>query len=570
MFSRSSIRTTVENLQAILNALPSPILIKDRNHQIVVANQAACEFLGVPQSELVGSSDEQLPEEQRAVFWEIDDHVFQTGERSENEEVVTDARGEVHVMVTRKRLIQLETDEGNEPFILAILSDVTKIREAEARAVYLAEHDPLTGLSNRNQLIQKLIDAINLSKRNGAKVGLLLLDLDGFKQVNDRYGHAVGDELLRVVARRLSTHIRIVDSVARIGGDEFCIVQVGLQQPAGAFTLAERLVSALEQPIVVGEIQASVSASIGIALFPDDASSEDELYRNSDMALYAVKKSGGSGYLRFDHPADSHEEAQWNIEKDLRGAITRGEISLVYQPLRATEDSRIVGYEALARWDHPEKGAIPPEVFVPVAETTGIIRRLGNWILKAACRDAATWPEDVRVSVNVSSTQLEDGQLVETIENALEISGLSPSRLELEIKESALIGQTDRIGQTFSALKKLGIRLALDDFGAGSSSISSIQRLPFDRIKIDRSFVSSLASDARSVAIVRAILAIGKELNLSVTAEGVENEGQLVALRHMGCPELQGYLLGRPAPLPNADDQSEPAQLRDTGSQPET
>ena len=351
-----------------------------------------------------------------------------------------------------------------------------------------------------------------------------------------------------MVARRLSGHVRSGDTVSRIGGDEFCVVQVGVQQPAGAFTLAKRLIRALEEPVLVGQTRVSVSASIGIALFPDDASGMDELYNNADMALYAVKRSGGGSYLRFDHSPEGQVWPEWDVEKELRAAITHGDIALAYQPLCDGMDSVVVGYEALARWTHPERGEISPDIFIPVAERTGIIRRLGAWILETACRDAAMWPDHVRVSVNVSSTQLEDGHLAGTVRHALAASGLAPRRLELEIKESALIGATEMVAQTFSQLKEIGVLLALDDFGAGTSSISSIQRMPFDRIKIDRSFVSNLDSDARSVAIIRAILAIGKELNLSVTAEGVEHESQRVALRHMGCPELQGFLLGRPEP----------------------
>lgn len=559
MFSNSFIRATVDNLQSVLNAMPLPVIIKDRSHRIVVANDAACTFFGTPREALLGSLDEQLPEEQRAVFWKVDNQVFETGEPNENEEVVTDAKGDVHVIVTRKRLVELDTKDGREPFILATLSDVTRIREAEARAVYLAEHDPLTGLSNRSRLTEKLSEAIVGSGRSQAKVGLLLLDLDGFKQVNDRYGHVAGDELLRVVARRLSGHVRSGDTVSRIGGDEFCVIQTGVEQPSGAFALAQRLIRALEEPVIIGQTRASVSVSIGIALFPDDASSVDELYNNADMALYAVKRSGGRSYLHFDHPADGRAWPEWDVEKELRAAITHGDISLAYQPLCDGVDSVIAGYEALARWTHPERGEISPDVFIPVAERTGIIHRLGAWILETACRDAVMWPQNVRVSVNVSSAQLEDGRMVETVQHALQASGLAPRRLELEIKESALIGATEMVAQTFSQLKEVGVLLALDDFGAGTSSISSIQRMPFDRIKIDRSFVSNLDSDARSVAIIRAILAIGKELDLSVTAEGVEHESQRVALRHMGCPELQGFLLGRPEPLSRVNERAEQA-----------
>lgn len=545
MLSKSLIVASVESLQSILNAVPNPIFLKDRRHRLVLVNDALCEVMGKTRDELLSQSDDHLPAEQRDVFWKVDDDVFATGISNENEEVLTDGTGALRVIVTRKRLLRLPTDDGEQPFILGVISDVTRFRESEARAQYLAEHDTLTGLANRSQLNERLAAAIEAAGRNKGQLAVLLLDLDGFKTVNDRYGHPAGDELLSILAKRLAGLVRVGDTVARLGGDEFCIVQAPLPQPADAYNLAKRILSSVARPLMLGVGKLSVSTSIGVALFPEDGTTAQQLLQRADQALYAVKRGGRRHYRRYQSDA-SLPSGEWDIETDLRMALQNHQLSLAFQPLTAAADGKARGFEALVRWVHPTRGQIPPDVFIPVAEATGMIQQLGTWVLHQATAAAVRWPWTLQVSVNVSPVQLEAGNLPEVIESALAASGLPGSRLELEVTETALLNPSERILDQFVKLKALGVGLALDDFGSGWSSLTTLRNFHFDRIKIDRSFIANIATDARSVAIVRAVLSLGHALDVPITAEGVEVQAQLVALRQMGCAELQGFYLGAP------------------------
>lgn len=347
-----------------------------------------------------------------------------------------------------------------------------------------------------------------------------------------------------------------MDTVARFGGDEFCIVQEAADQPTAAFGLAERIIASISRPIVVGTSYMSVSASIGIALFPDDGMVPEPLLQTADLALYAVKRTGLPGYLQYDGHPSAFPTLAWDIEQQLRVALAGNQLSLAFQPLAAADDGQVRGFEALARWRHPTHGDIPPDVFIPVAESTGLIQQLGSWVLHAACAAAASWPWDLQVTVNISPSQLESGDLPAMVESALALSKLSASRLELEITEAALLDSSRPVSPILASLKALGVGLALDGFGAGWSSFATLQTFHFDRIKIDRRFVANIAADARSVAIVRAVLGLGRALNVPITAEGIEAPGQFVALRQMGCAELQGFYLGRPdaeATLPDTE-----------------
>lgn len=549
MLSNSPIEASIETLQIILNAVPTPLFIKDRKHRLVLVNDAMCELAGCSRGEMLNRAPDWLPDEQTAVFCKVDDEVFATGRPKENEEVSTDGTGSLRVQLTRKRLIHLPTDDGEQPFILATISDITHIREAERRARYLAEHDALTGLANRAQLDDRLKEATAAASKNRREVALLLLDLDQFKDINDTHGHPVGDEVLRVTAKRLAGLVRTTDTVARFGGDEFCIVQTGAQQPDSAMRLAERILSSLSQPITVSSLSLSVSASIGIALFPDHGATSELLLQHADKALYTIKHNGRRDFAFYHQTQSKSRRRQWDIATDLRAALAADQLSLEFQPLMHASDGKVRGFEALARWQHPTRGPIPPEVFIPAAEDAGVIMELGAWVLEKACTTAVSWPPPLQASVNVSPLQLEGNHLPAMVENVLASSGLPAARLELEITESALLGGTEDVLSIFQQLKALGVSLALDDFGAGWSSLSALQRFPFDRLKIDRSFIASLGADARSVAIVRAVLSLAQSLNLPVTAEGVEQQAQLVALRQMGCAELQGFLIGRPSPV---------------------
>ncbi|MGX1096890.1 sensor domain-containing protein [Amorphus sp. MBR-141] len=537
MLSRSPILPTIETLQTILNGVPTPVFLIDRDHRAVMVNDAFCDFARLPRDKVLNTIG-NMPEEQMEVFRRIDDQVFETGRPNENEEVANDADGTPHIIITRKRLLHLPTADGDKPFIIASISDVTQIREAEARARYLASHDALTGLPNRAQFNERLAEALELARRSGDHVAVLLLDLDGFKAINDIHGHAAGDEVLRVVGRRLLTHVRVVDTAARLGGDEFCVIQVGVRQPDGAAALAQRLVNALKQPIAMAGETLAVSASIGVVVFPEDADDPEALLKAADVALYKVKRAGGSGFVGTGAGGPALPDDAWPIADDLWSALADNQLSLAYSPLRGVDGS-IHGYEAIPTWTHPSRGPIAGEVFLPVAEKAGLIHEISAWMLEEACTAAATWDDGLRVSVNVSPIQLAHGDLPESVARVLAKAGLAAERLELEMPETALAGDEAHVGAILGALKALGVRLALDHFGSGTSSIARLRTFPFDRLKIDESFIASLGTDPRSVAIVSAILHLGQEMGLAITAEGVGDERQAVILRRMGFSELQ-------------------------------
>jgi diguanylate cyclase (GGDEF)-like protein len=416
----------------------------------------------------------------------------------------------------------------------------------------MAQHDALTGLPNRTLLDKRLEDAIAHAKR-GEIVATHLLDLDYFKNVNDTLGHPVGDKLLRMVADRLHRLIRECDTVARMGGDEFAIVQVGVAQPSDATSLAQRVIAAVSGPYEIDGHQVVVGASVGIAVSITDGSSPDLLLRNADLALYRAK-SGGRGTSRFFEPEmDAQMQARRLMESDLRKAFAGGEFELHYQPIVNLQTNQISAFEALIRWQHSERGMVSPAAFIPLAEEIGLIVPLGEWILRTACAVAARWPHHVKVCVNLSPVQFRSRGLVEVVIGALATSGLHPSRLELEITETVLLADTEATLAVLHQLRGLGVRIAMDDFGTGYSSLSYLQTFPFDRIKIDRSFVKGVADDVGSLNIVRAVSALAKGIGMATTAEGVETQEQLDAVKAEGCTEMQGFLFSRALPAGEID-----------------
>ena len=448
---------------------------------------------------------------------------------------------------------RLEFDAaGRVVAVRGTCQDMTERRTTAARIYKLAHHDALTDLANRTLLQERLSAATARARRTGGSLALLCLDLDGFKAVNDLHGHAAGDALLQEVAVRLGRSVRENDTVARLGGDEFVVLQDGLPQPAGARSLADRLVSLLAEPYDLGGgVQAVVTASIGIALHPDDGDDPATLLRNADTALYRAKWAGKNGSAFFQPEMDRDLRDRRAMEQDLRQAAARGEFALAWQPLAAAggEDG-ITGFEVLLRWHHPERGLVPPDVFIPVAEASGAIAAIGAWVLAKACREAAGWAKPLRVAVNVSPLQAQQGDaFAEMVEQALAASGLAPPRLELEVTEGVLINQPNQVLAALRRLKALGVRVALDDFGTGYSSLATLRAFPFDKLKIDRGFITGVAADGQDAAIVRAVLGLARGLSLPVVAEGVETEAQLGALRAEGCEEVQGWLIGRPAPI---------------------
>ena len=458
---------SAEALQQIIDAVPNPIFVKDRQHRWVILNRALTELLGYPQEQLLGSSDFDLfPREQAEVFWAKDDEVFATGRPNENEEAFTDYAGRLHTMLTRKCLVHLEG--ADDPYLVGVISDITQYRDAEARSRHLAYHEPLTGLPNRALFQKRLEEALHRAKNVGESVAVLLVDLDSLKAINDLHGHAAGDELLRAVAQRLNDAIGGADTVARLGGDEFGIVQVEGLQPEAVLRLAERIRTAIAAPVDIGDQQLSVSASIGVALCPDHGDTEQELLRRADVALYTVKRRGKKGHLIY-HPELEARTGRL-LDADLRVALQRDQIRLVFQPIALTVDGTIKGYEALLRWHHPMHGEIPPQIFVPSAEATGLIVQLGTWALRKACAAASQWPESVRVAVNVSPVQFMADRLPDVVAQILRKTGLPASRLELEITESALFATEENALRGFNELKKLGIQLVNRPGFAGGST----------------------------------------------------------------------------------------------------
>lgn len=441
------------------------------------------------------------------------------------------------------------TAAGSAMRQVVAIRDLRERAAAEARIRYLAYHDPLTGLGNREHFKQRLEQALAFARRADQIVALLCIDLDGFKAVNDLYGHAAGDAVLRETARRLLASVRESDGIARLGGDEFIVVQTGITAADAAGHLAERIVEALgEAHVIAPGCQAEVTASIGVALFPDDAEEAGTLLAHADAALYRVKQSGRSGSAFFRPEMDADLRSRRLLEHDLRHAESLGQLVLEFQPEADCRTGRVLGFEALLRWHHPERGIIPPAEFIPLAEATGTIIPIGAFVLRQACIAAAAWSRPLTVAVNVSPLQLQQGDLPLRVQEALTHSGLAPERLELEVTESVLIRDAARARKALEEVRALGVRVALDDFGTGYSSLGTLRSFPFDRIKIDRSFIGNLpAPDATT--IMRAVLTLGQGLNMTVLAEGVETSSQLALLREMGCGQVQGYLIGRPQPI---------------------
>ena len=445
------------------------------------------------------------------------------------------------------RLVQVTRQAVADGGYVATYEDITERRRSQEQLSHMARHDALTGLPNRVLFREHLERALPRVKR-GDTLALLLLDLDGFKAVNDTLGHPAGDELLRQVASLLRATVRETDLVARLGGDEFAVIQVGAEGADELVALAERLVAKLRMPFEVLGRNAEIGASVGIAPASAETISADELLRSADVALYRAKAMGRGTWCFFEPGMDQEIHERRMLEMDLRQAVREGQLVLHYQPLMEARSRSLSGFEALLRWTHPRRGVVPPSVFIPLAEETGLINEIGGWVLRTACAMAVRWPAHVRIAVNLSPLQLLSGSLVEEVEAALRQSGLAAARLELEITESVLLQDSEQTLKVLHRLHALGAHISMDDFGTGYSSLSYLRRFPFDKIKIDQSFVRDLTNTSGSIEIVRAVLGLGKALGMRVLAEGVETAEQLDILEFEGCNELQGYLFSRPVP----------------------
>jgi len=436
----------------------------------------------------------------------------------------------------------------NRPAMLLALMDITERKRAEARLAFMSQHDGLTGLPNRAMLRERLDDLLVLTRRSGQKVAVLCIDLDGFKVINDALGHGVGDRLLCGVSKRLRSSLREEDFIARLGADEFVVIQQGIARPEDAGLTAQRLIDVIGEPYLIEGHTVVVTASAGIAIAPGDGDSADTLLKNADLALSRSKAAARGTFSFFEAGMDAKAQTRRKLEVDLRAAIEDCVLRPYYQPLIDLSSGRITGFEALVRWPHPERGMVPPSEFIPVAEETGLIGQLGSAILRRACSEAAQWPGDARVAVNLSPLQFRNGNLLAVVMDALKQSGLPARRLELEITETLLLDKSDQVLATLHALRMLGVRMSMDDFGTGYSSLSYLRSFPFDKIKIDQTFVRGLAGNQDAQAIVRAIVSLGRGLGVTVTAEGIETEDELGCLRREGCHEGQGFLFSKARP----------------------
>lgn len=525
-----------------LNAIRYGLLLIDERGRVILASGQTLRILGGHEASILeGASLRQILRMVRRRTGETWGKVRQQMPRS----FVEQTSHTFEVTLEEQLLeVHLHTIEGNRWAVA--LEDVTARRAAEVQADEMARHDPLTGLPNRLLLRERLKEAVVRLQRSGEACAVLLIDLDRFKPVNDTLGHPMGDALLKKVADRLRSTVRPTDTVARIGGDEFVILQTGVREAADTQALARRLVDLIGRTYMVDGHLLTIGASVGVALAPNDGTEADALLKNADLALYRAKLDGRATYRFFEPEMDARMQARRRLELDMRQALARREFQLHYQPQLQLEGNRLVGCEALIRWQHPERGMVSPLDFIPLAEEIGLIVPIGEWVMRQACRDAVTWPAPLSVAVNVSPAQFKSERLVEMVMSALSSSGLPATRLEVEITEGVLLQENEKTLQTLHRLRELGVRVSMDDFGTGYSSLSYLRSFPFDKIKIDRSFVNDLSGKRDGEAIIRAIAGLGKSLGMTTVAEGVETADQMERIRAEGCTDVQGYLISKP------------------------
>ena len=547
--SERSLRVTNDTLGRVIDASPVGIVSTDRDQNILTWNRGAERIFGMSGEEAVGRPARCLvPAEEVDTFKALI-------ERASNGEIVRSAevrrrRADGTIIDVSSSLAPLYGETGRTGFV-AVIEDITERKQAATRLAHLASHDSLTGLPNREQFTIRTGEALERAKTKDCHISVLCFDLDRFGNVNETLGHSAGDKLLQFVAGRLRDIVNPGDVVSRLGGHEFAVLQPDVKEPADSSKLARRVINELGAPYVVNDQEASIGVNVGIAIGPEDSDDPALLLKKAGLAL-ARAKADGCGSKRFFEPSmDAQLEKRRSLERDLRNAIAKGELELHYQPLVQLDDGKVSGCEALLRWRHPQRGMIPPGDFISIAEYTNLIVPIGEWVLWQACTDAAGWPGCLKVAVNLSTVQFRSTRLLPAVVSALASSGLSPARLELEVTESVLMQDNDDNLAVLHQLRGLGARIAMDDFGTGYSSLGYLRSFPFDKIKIDRSFVKDLPASDECLAIVRAIVGLAKSLRLSTTAEGVETDLQLNHLRAEGCIEGQGYLFSRP--LPNAE-----------------
>ncbi|ATB63564.1 putative bifunctional diguanylate cyclase/phosphodiesterase [Pseudomonas mosselii] len=539
--------TLSQFLDSVIANIPASVIVQDlQSQQILLANQQAERLFGRQGTRMVG----QLPR-QCLVPAAVDylEQQLARGARSTKghaaETRVDTASGP---RTLRSRATLCDNREGQGDYVLFVAEDATEELAAHAQIHHMAHHDALTGLPNRTLFHERLKQALLRGEDSGKLTAALCLDLDNFKNINDTLGHAFGDKLLRALGKRLRRELREHDTLARLGGDEFAVVLSGLETCDAARITAQRLIEAICPPFHIEGHQFSVGVSIGVAVAPDDHHQAEQLLGYADMALYEAKRNGRNRYECFHVELDVAARQRRLVETDLRTALHLGQLQLHYQPVVDQQNATVTGYEALLRWEHPSRGMIMPMDFIPIAEETGLIHEIGARALNLACQEAASWGTTQTVSVNLSAVQFKNASLVHTVALALADSGLPATRLELEITESVLLGNSEENVRTLRALKDLGVSISLDDFGTGYSSLGYLRSFPFDRIKIDKSFVHDMCESREAMSIIRAITELSNSLMIKTTAEGVESAEQMERLLAEGCSQFQGYLYGRPAP----------------------
>ncbi len=541
-----------QRMQAVIESSPLAIFTRDLQGQLTSWNPAAEKIFGRSKEQVLG-------------------HKFDFAQSDENESMHSEAllrramTGEqiVGVEVTRRlkdgpefelsvNLVPLSDESGKVYGVLTMASDISERKANERKVAFLAYHDALTGLPNRLLLEDRLTQAMAQADRTKAKVSLLFLDLDNFKRINDTLGHALGDLLLKEVADRLRECVRGTDTISRQGGDEFVVLLGDLTDNDAALSVINKLLQRLDEPFFAEGHELSTSVSIGVTLYPDDGKDFDTLRRKADMAMYRAKEAGRNTYRFYVEAMNVEAQEHLHLRNGLRRALERHELVLHYQPQVDLRTQRVIGAEALIRWNHPELGMVAPGRFIPVAEDSGLIVPIGDWVIAEACRQAVTWQEqglpNLLIAVNLSAVQFKRGNVEDTVKQALAASGLAPHLLELELTESLLIQNVEQVLATLKRIKTLGVQLSIDDFGTGYSSLSYLKRFDIDKLKIDQSFIRDLATDPDDAAIVNAIIQMARSLGLRTIAEGVETADMLYRLQGFGCDEAQGYYLARPMP----------------------